>query len=104
MTPPIELLGALVALAPAGRGTGQAAGSTPGATLTVGPLVIGILAGIALMLVALSVWRLMLRFKRRSRTDQMVRRLLQDADAARKDPILVHQARRRIHSSRSDGY
>ncbi len=92
----------MVALAPSGRGTAQASGSAGGAALTVGPLLIGILAGIALMLVALSVWRLVLRFKRRSRTDQMVRRLLQDADAARRDPVLVHQARRRIHSTRAD--
>jgi len=95
-------MGAIVVLAPAGRGTGQAVGSTAGATPTIGPLFIGILAGIALMLVALLVWRLVLRFKRRSRTDQIVRRLLQDADAARRDPVLVHQARRRIHSSRPD--
>jgi len=92
----------MVALSPAGQGTGQAGGATGGAALTAGPLLIGILAGVALMLIAVSVWRLALRFKRRSRTDQMVRRLLQDADAARRDPVLVLQARRRIHSSRAD--
>ena len=57
---------------------------------------------VVLALLALAAWRLIRHRRVRSLTLQTVMDLLRDADAARSDPLLIHQARRRIHSSRSD--
>ena len=59
-------------------------------------LLIGIAAGIALVLIVLTVWRFVRDRRRRARTIQLMRRLIDDAEAATHDAVLVHQARRKV--------
>jgi hypothetical protein len=60
------------------------------------PLLIGLAAGIAIVLIALAVFRIMRDRRSRAQTMQLIRRLIEDAEAATNDAVLVHQARRRI--------
>jgi hypothetical protein len=70
------------------------------AATTGGPLLIGILAGLGVVILAVFAFVMMRAYRLRSRTIESIRRLIQDADAALRDPVLVHQARRRIRSTR----
>jgi hypothetical protein len=57
------------------------------------------------MLEAAVVTSLIVRaFRARSRSIGSIRRLIRDADDARRDPVLVHQALRRIRSTGSGGH
>ena len=59
-------------------------------------LLIGLAAGIALVLIALAAWRLVRDRRRQAHALQLMRRLIEDAEAATRDAVLVHQARRRV--------
>jgi Tfp pilus assembly protein PilX len=63
-------------------------------------LIVGIVAGVVLVLVMLAAWRFLRDRRRRAETMRLIRGLLDDAEAATRDAVLVHQARRRVLPTR----
>jgi hypothetical protein len=69
---------------------------------TGAPVLIGLAAGIAIVLVAYAAFRILRDRRTRAQTMHLIRRLIEDAEAATHDAVLVHQARRRVLPTRKD--
>ncbi len=66
------------------------------------PLLIGLAAGIAIVLIAFAVVRILRDRRARAQTMRLIRGLIEDAEAATHDAVLVHQARRRVLPTKRD--
>jgi hypothetical protein len=91
------MIGAVLAL----ESTAVSARGAVQGTSTASPILVAVLAGLGVVMLAVVVYLLARAYKARNRTIESIRRLIQDADVARTDPVLVHQARRRIRSTGS---
>jgi hypothetical protein len=96
------MIQAVLAVGPAGVSAHGGTVVHQAASSAAGPILIGVMAGLCVVIVAVVTYLMVRAYKSRSRTIESIRRLIQDADAARTDPVLVHQARRRIQSTGFD--